>query len=884
MDNRDGEEDLFAIINDGTLTVVPDDGGEDDGSQFLNDSGVGMEEEPQGSDDADAQMETNSSADDQHLVGPVSGKSTKKSKRGPTKAMTAGEHLKIETVSHNGQPTAPKKAADAFKNQCGVVVRNHIPISIQEWNKPAKVEDRAGVTYLDDRSKDGLFETLMAHFSLPELDDEEQSKQMLKMVKHWALKKMAELFRGYKKRLWNDYEKKKKVPIFTGPLELQKDAWPEFVKYKKSQEAIERSAKNKLNAEKKVYHHTMGPGGYTTAVPKWDKAEEELRAKGITPATDDVPKRGRNWLLGHGAKLNEETGELTVDPKIATPHKNLLTAVKKVKEGKLQPDRENDELTEALGNPEHHGWTRGWGGFPWKVGFTPEQGLYPYRSRERAKKRHEAEVADRFKEYDAKFQSWQKQMDQLKAQHSQQDPASFDGSAGPSIRKSSVASTEVPADDVVLLDTTQMIEGAPTATSVDDITEKTSCELHVKISNVCIKVADGYALPNTPGATCHSIPIPPGYARVGVDEVIQQWRILQLDFPGGDGAQTLGENLGAIILWKKENIVFPKRPLSPPRPPSPPRSSPPPPRPPSPPGRSPPPPPPAGSPPLPEGDGNSVSPSQSPLAHATPPASKSHDGGKRKSSASSISTLPKHPPKKRPLRQIKAKPPPEKLPYEKTDEELDASVRADVQRQMASWGKSKKPASPPKVPIAPEVKKHFKNMLEMPSQVQLNLPSDYEHGLLKVHAKAKKAGRTIPQLGQQTKQSIPPLVVVPAVAFPSEQINMSEAEKVAKACGMTVDQILSGRDEGFQIAAEVWKYEPGKPLIRPELIGSLTVHMRQLHEWYMQVSARRQDTLMLRLKEDYFFRDDSLAIYLEDLWFFFNLDALDKALISAYCL
>ena len=269
MDNIDGEEDLFAIINDGTLTVVPDDGGEDDGSQYVNDSGVGMEEDRQGSD-ANAGMETDidDCDEEQPLVEAASGKSTKKTKRGPTKAMAAGEHLTIDAVSHTGQPTAPKKSADAFRSQCGVVVRNDIPISIQEWNKPAKAEDRLGITYLDERSKDKLFDTLMSYFSLPDLDDEEQKKELLKMVKHWALMKMAELFHGYKKRLWREYSKKKKVPTFNGPLELQGRAWPEFVAYKESEDAKKKSAKNKINVEKKVYHHTMGPGGYTTALPK----------------------------------------------------------------------------------------------------------------------------------------------------------------------------------------------------------------------------------------------------------------------------------------------------------------------------------------------------------------------------------------------------------------------------------------------------------------------------------------------------------------------------------------------------------------------------------------------------------------------------------------
>ena len=47
----------------------------------------------------------------------------------------------------------------------------------------------------------------------------------------------------------------------------------------------------------------------------------------------------------------------------------LREAMQAVAEGKFQPDRERDELTYALGNPEHPGRTRGKGVVPWKYGF-----------------------------------------------------------------------------------------------------------------------------------------------------------------------------------------------------------------------------------------------------------------------------------------------------------------------------------------------------------------------------------------------------------------------------------------------------------------------------------------------------------------------------------
>ena len=108
---------------------------------------------------------------------------------------------------------------------------------------------------------------------------------------------------------------------------------------------------------------------------------------------------------------------------------------------------------------------------------------------------------------------------------------------------------------------------------VDDITENTNCELHVKMKNIPIKVADAVAFTNPPKATFHCNPIPAGYARVLVDEVVDQYSGLELDIPGGDDEHTLGEAIHRIILWRKDCIIFRSPPT--PRLPTPPRSPPP---------------------------------------------------------------------------------------------------------------------------------------------------------------------------------------------------------------------------------------------------------------------------------------------------------------------
>jgi hypothetical protein len=72
---------------------------------------------------------------------------------------------------------------------------------------------------------------------------------------------------------------------------------------------LERLRKNKANAAKKIYYHTMGSGGYKTSVPEWDKKDTDLIARGIIPATQQLPGRTRNWFYGHGGNIDEQTGE-----------------------------------------------------------------------------------------------------------------------------------------------------------------------------------------------------------------------------------------------------------------------------------------------------------------------------------------------------------------------------------------------------------------------------------------------------------------------------------------------------------------------------------------------------------------------------------------------
>ena len=111
--------------------------------------------------------------------------------------------------------------------------------------------------------------------------------------------------------------------------------------------------------------------------------ENDLIAKGIIPQTLSWPKRARYYFYAHGGTLDPDTGIFVTSDVLRETAQRLDDAMRRTEEGTFQPNRENDELTYALGNAEHTGRTRGVGVVPWKYGFSED--LETYRSRCRNK-------------------------------------------------------------------------------------------------------------------------------------------------------------------------------------------------------------------------------------------------------------------------------------------------------------------------------------------------------------------------------------------------------------------------------------------------------------------------------------------------------------------
>ena len=122
------------------------------------------------------------------------------------------------------------------------MVRDRITITVREWNKTKGAKEGE---YVADRYKEGLWNDLMTHFTLPECEDDADTAALRKKVKQWTLTKMAELFKNWKKALWQKYQKTKKTPKFECYLTKQQANWDAFVKYKESQPAMEMSEKTR---------------------------------------------------------------------------------------------------------------------------------------------------------------------------------------------------------------------------------------------------------------------------------------------------------------------------------------------------------------------------------------------------------------------------------------------------------------------------------------------------------------------------------------------------------------------------------------------------------------------------------------------------------------
>ena len=108
----------------------------------------------------------------------------------------------------------------------------------------------------------------------------------------------------------------------------------------------------------------------------------------------------------------------------------------------------------------------------------------------------------------------------------------------------------------------------------------------------------------------------------------------------------------------------------------------------------------------------------------------------------------------------------------------------------------------------------------------------------------------------------------------------------AEVLNITVGQLLEIEDMPVLTEEEIKrKYVRGQPLVEPEEVKNLPTRMYELHQWYMNITKISDRlSLMVNVKEEHYFHEKALSVEYSELFQLFHQDALDKSIVSLYCL
>ena len=99
--------------------------------------------------------------------------------------------------------------------------------------------------------------------------------------------------------------------------------------------------------------------------------------------------------------MDPKTGQVSKKACLKGAKVKLLEAIEDARKGVFMPNRENDELTRALGNPEHPGRTRGKGIVPWYEGFSEWNADYRSRARRKMEEEKKKKLEDEQRKQEA---------------------------------------------------------------------------------------------------------------------------------------------------------------------------------------------------------------------------------------------------------------------------------------------------------------------------------------------------------------------------------------------------------------------------------------------------------------------------------------------------
>ena len=129
---------------------------------------------------------------------------------------------------------------------------------------------------------------------------------------------------------------------------------------------------------------------------------------------------------------------------------------------------------------------------------------------------------------------------------------------------------------------------------------------------------------------------------------------------------------------------------------------------------------------------------------------------------------------------------------------------------------------------------------------QKTLPkSDYDRSLTKSFEAAQKktrAGKCVAQLGQQSQQSVLPLVIHNEYGSNLDVLDVDfwDLARFYEDTDLDLAQVLAEGPSALKV--DPWKkFERGKSLYNPEALGELGTQMYLLNKWYMAACERGEN-------------------------------------------
>ena len=264
-------------------------------------------------------------------------------------------------------------------------------------------------------------------------------------------------------------------------------------------------------------------------------------------------------------------------------------------------------------------------------------------------------------------------------------------------------------------------------------------------------------------------------------------------------------------------------------------------------------------------------PAPSPPRRAPTPTPAGPLPKKRRTPQTKASAPP--PPKKKASGRTPAISKTTKLSYEKTAEEIDASVKTDVDSFFAkvkAQSEAKRNPEKPYFFVRPEVLRqrvdaHQKKLRHARKDSPL---SDYDRTLTKSIEEAKKkekrARKGVAQLGEQSQQSVPPLVIgneygsnTNVLEQISGNLHLDQLDEFFAETGLSISQMLGGAHIKSAPEVDHWKkeYVYGKSLYNPEKLMELRTQMYLLNKWYMAACGRKADDyICVKIRNHHYFR------------------------------